>query len=116
VATLSIIGDGASLYDAADYALCTEKTNRPGLATLYAAEHEARMRWERAIESALQGADLAAEMDVHFQPVIDSSLRVTAVEALARWTSPKLGGIRPGVFIPLAERNRDSPPPYGGTV
>jgi EAL domain-containing protein (putative c-di-GMP-specific phosphodiesterase class I)/ActR/RegA family two-component response regulator len=40
-----------------------------------------------------------------YQPKISlESGRMTGVEALARWTSPTRGVIRPAVFIPLAER------------
>jgi diguanylate cyclase (GGDEF)-like protein len=104
VALLSTIGEGASLYDAADYALYSGKSSSRGLVTLYATEHEALIRSERAIESALQSADLSREMDVHFQPIVDRSGRVTIIESLARWTSPIIGSVRPDVFIPVAER------------
>ena len=104
VALLSTVGDGNSLYDAADYALYKGKSDRRGFATLYAAKHEALLRADRAIEAALQGANLAAEMDVHYQPIVDHEQRVLAVEALARWNSPKLGNVRPDIFIPLAEK------------
>ena len=41
---------------------------------------------------------------VHFQPQIDvSTRRIVGVEALARWTHPRLGPIRPDEFIHLAE-------------
>lgn len=106
LATLSnVVGSGDSLYTAADYALYNAKSERRGFATLYSANHEAQIRSERAIEVALQSADLDSEMDVHFQPIVhgpDGAVR--AVEALARWTSPTLGRVDPGTFIPLAER------------
>lgn len=108
IATLSSIGTGqggGSLYDAADYALYSAKSDRRGFATLYSAEHEKRIRSERAMEAALQTADLDAEIDVHFQPIMrDGGRTLLAVEALARWTSPTMGRVGPDVFIPLAER------------
>lgn len=108
IATLSSIGstqDGASLYDAADYALYSAKSDRRGFATLYSAEHEKRVRSERALEAALQTADLDAEMDVHFQPIMgDNGRSLRAIEALARWASPTMGRISPDIFIPIAER------------
>lgn len=104
IAMLSTVGDENSLYDAADYALYKGKADRRGLATLYAAKHEALLRADRAIEAALQSANLAAEMEVHYQPIVDHDQRVLAVEALARWNSPVLGNVRPDIFIPLAEK------------
>ena len=96
---------GRSLYDMADYALYNAKSEGRGFATLYSAEHADRIRTERAIEIALQAANLDIEMDVHFQPIIRiSDGTVMAVEALARWNSPELGNVRPDIFIPLAER------------
>ncbi|WP_398472453.1 putative bifunctional diguanylate cyclase/phosphodiesterase [Tardiphaga sp.] len=104
IALLSTVGDEDSLYDAADYALYKGKSDRRGFATLYAARHEALLRADRAIEAALQSANLSTEMEVHYQPIVDHNQRVIAVEALARWNSPVLGNVRPDIFIPLAEK------------
>ncbi|MCK6423453.1 MAG: EAL domain-containing protein, partial [Aquabacterium sp.] len=47
-----------------------------------------------------------SEFELHFQPQIDTgSGQVTAVEALLRWNSPKLGSISPARFIPVAEES-----------
>jgi diguanylate cyclase (GGDEF)-like protein len=104
LAMFSVVGESASIYDAADYALYNGKSDRRGFTTLYAAEHEERIRAERAIESALQSADLENEMCIHFQPLVGQDGHAFAVEALARWTSPTIGPVRPDIFIPLAEK------------
>jgi diguanylate cyclase (GGDEF)-like protein len=97
--------DMHELFDRSDYALYNSKTSRRGMATLYSAEHESRIRSERAIETALQSADLDQEMQIHLQPIVDADLgRVVAVEALARWTNPTLGRVAPDRFIATAER------------
>jgi diguanylate cyclase (GGDEF)-like protein len=97
--------DVHELFDRSDYALYNSKTSRRGSATLYSAEHESRIRSERAIETALQSADLDQEMQIHLQPMVDADLgRVVAVEALARWTNPTLGRVAPDRFIAVAER------------
>jgi len=45
-------------------------------------------------------------LTLHYQPKIDvQSGKVTAVEALLRWTHPQHGIIGPDEFIPLAERS-----------
>lgn len=50
-------------------------------------------------------ADLDAEMAVFFQPIVDIKTNETrSFEALARWNSPVLGRVSPGLFIPVAER------------
>lgn len=98
-------GNSRALYDGADYALYTAKNQRRGFAILYSPEHERRIRSERAVEAALQLADLDAEMEVHLQPIACIATEsIRAVEALARWTSPHLGRVGPDVFIPSAER------------
>ncbi|WP_176556235.1 putative bifunctional diguanylate cyclase/phosphodiesterase [Rubellimicrobium rubrum] len=103
--TRDVSGTAMSLYDAADYALYNAKSEHRGVSVLYSAKHERRIRSERAVEAALQAADLDAEMDVHFQPIVHVERgTVLAAEALARWTSPQIGQVRPDVFIALAER------------
>lgn len=60
---------------------------------------------ERAsLTSGLRESLQAGELTVVYQPKVTSADRKLAgMEALARWTHPKLGPISPGVFIPLAE-------------
>ncbi|MBZ5761999.1 EAL domain-containing protein [Rhizobium sp. VS19-DR104.2] len=94
-----------TLYDRADYALYRAKSERRGFAVLYSSEHEQLIRSERAVEAALQAADLETEMEINLQPIVSGpNFEMRAVEALARWTSPTLGRIPPDIFIPLAER------------
>jgi len=92
------------LYDCADYALYTSKSEARGSVTLYSGDHEAAIRSERALEAALRSADLEAELDMHLQPVMAGDGSVVAVETLARWTSPTHGCVPPDAFIPLAEK------------
>ncbi|HET7388175.1 MAG TPA: EAL domain-containing protein [Nocardioidaceae bacterium] len=52
----------------------------------------------------LQGIE-RGEVHVVYQPIVDMKTgRITAVEALARWTQPRHGEVSPGEFIPVAER------------
>lgn len=97
--------EAAALFDRADYALYHSKVNRRGATTLFSQEHEDRIRAERAVETALRSADLAAEMRMHYQPILDTDTgRIALVEGLARWTSPVLGQVPPDRFIAAAER------------
>ncbi|GAA4589988.1 putative signal transduction protein with EAL and GGDEF domain [Actinoplanes octamycinicus] len=51
------------------------------------------------------GSPAAAGFQVHYQPIVRLSDRVTvAVEALARWTDPVAGPVHPDVFVTMAER------------
>ncbi len=56
------------------------------------------------IEHSLQSAAANGELTLHYQPKWDVKLScMTGVEALLRWTHPKLGEVSPSEFIPIAE-------------
>jgi diguanylate cyclase (GGDEF)-like protein len=96
----------AELFEHADYALYDGKHgDRRGQPTLFTAQHIAAIYRDARIEQALKMADLDAELELVFQPIVDvASTRTVAFEALARWTSPTLGKVSSGQFIPVAER------------
>ncbi|WP_019996198.1 putative bifunctional diguanylate cyclase/phosphodiesterase [Aureimonas ureilytica] len=104
---LSTDGEVASadLFKRADYALYQSKRHSRGQVCLYSDDHEREIRSEEALERALSTADLAAETELQFQPIVEFDTgRVQFVEALARWNSPTLGQVRPDLFIATAER------------
>jgi predicted signal transduction protein with EAL and GGDEF domain len=93
------------LFERADYALYYAKRHQRGGTVLFSAEHEAQIRDDSSIEQALKAADFERELSVVFQPIVElGSQRVVGMEALARWHSPTLGHVSPGIFIPAAER------------
>jgi diguanylate cyclase (GGDEF)-like protein len=93
------------LFDRSDYALYHVKSERKGGSGLFSLAHETTIRSERALEHALRGADLEAELDVEFQPIVNiEHMTMVSVEVLARWTSPKLGRVPTDSFIAVAER------------
>ena len=95
----------AALFDRADYALYDAKASHRGGMVLFGEAHETHRRAERAVEATLLAANLEAEMEIHFQPIVDLTTgRDVAMEALARWTSPDLGAVAPDRFIEIAER------------
>jgi diguanylate cyclase (GGDEF)-like protein/PAS domain S-box-containing protein len=56
------------------------------------------------IESDLRRAIQQNELELHYQPIIDTKTRkICSVEALVRWRHPTKGLIYPDLFIPLAE-------------
>jgi len=94
-----------ALFDRSDYALYHVKSEQRGRCALFSVEHETRIRSERAIEAALQVADLDVELTIHLQPIVDlSSMRTRTAEVLARWHNPGLGNVPPDIFIAAAER------------
>jgi diguanylate cyclase (GGDEF)-like protein len=93
------------LFERADYALYYAKRHQRGGTVLFSAEHEAQIRDDSSIEQALKAADFERELSVVFQPIVElGTQRVVGMEALARWHSPTLGHVSPGIFIPAAER------------
>lgn len=94
------------LYERADYALYHAKQNVRGAAVVFSADHETAIKASGMIEQALRHADMDAEFHLAFQPLVDiKSERTVGFEALARWTSPTLGVVSPGDFVPVAERS-----------
>ncbi|MDI1363729.1 MAG: EAL domain-containing protein [bacterium] len=94
------------LFERADYALYHAKQNLKGSAVVFDERHEADIRELARVEHALRHADLDAEMQIYFQPIVDiGAKRTIAFEALARWSSPELGQVPPSVFIDAAERS-----------
>ena len=66
---------------------------------------EPRDRWFGDLEHELRVALAEEQFELHYQPVVDMSEQtVTSCEALLRWSSPVLGPVSPGVFIPHAEQ------------
>lgn len=63
-------------------------------------EAEERLELESLLITALQND----EIDVHYQPIVESGTgQVRKVEALMRWRSAKLGNVSPVKFIPILE-------------
>ena len=93
-----------TLFEYADFALYHAKENCKGRAVLFSSEHELEISGKRQLEQCLLEADLEAELDVHFQPIVDSvDGQVVGMEALARWISPEIGFVSPDKFISAAE-------------
>jgi diguanylate cyclase (GGDEF)-like protein/PAS domain S-box-containing protein len=57
------------------------------------------------LEADLRAALQHGQLQLHYQPQIDSARRVIGAEALLRWLHPQRGSVSPNVFIPLAEES-----------
>lgn len=104
VATLRPGQPGERLLADADVAMYRAKAAGGGWA-VFGAQDEADRRSRFTLVSGLRAALDVGAVEVHYQPKVDlASGLVTGVEALARWTHPELGPVRPDVFVPLAEQ------------
>jgi EAL domain-containing protein (putative c-di-GMP-specific phosphodiesterase class I)/GGDEF domain-containing protein len=57
-----------------------------------------------SLMSEMMGAIDCDEMSLHYQPKLDfKSGAIIGVEALVRWSHPRLGPLAPGAFLPMAE-------------
>ena len=96
----------SQLLERADYALYFAKQNLRGAPVIFTRAHEAEMHDFSIVDQTLRAADLDAELSIVFQPQVDAiAHRTVSFEALARWTSPRLGRVGPDVFIKAAERS-----------
>ena len=94
------------LFERADYALYNAKQNSRGKPVIFSTDHEIERRRSGLIEQALAQADLARELSLDFQPIIElPGNHIAGFEALARWTNNALGMVPPGEFIRRAERS-----------
>ncbi|WP_206240108.1 sensor domain-containing phosphodiesterase [Novosphingobium terrae] len=99
--------DGSSteqLRENVDLALYRAKRMGKPNACFFNADMDASAQDRRAIERDLRRAVTGDEIALAYQPLLSTkSLQITSAEALARWTHPTRGPIRPDIFIPLAE-------------
>ena len=95
------------LLKKSDFALYESKRSTPSQPVLFSKEHELMFHRERTIIAELEKDNIADELHLHFQPIHDiKSNSIRGFEALARWTSPKLGPVSPDEFIAFAEKSK----------
>lgn len=89
----------------ADIALYDAKRRARGGVAIFTQEMERDVQRRTAIEQALREPDLAADIQIAYQPIFDlQTLQLASFEALARWCHPELGWISPSEFIPITEQ------------
>jgi diguanylate cyclase (GGDEF)-like protein len=95
--------DADQLLQNADVAMYTAKSrDKRGHIVYEPAMHEV-VRRRHELSSTLERAVERAEIEVHYQPIVDlGSGAVVSFEALARWRHPERGLLGPGEFVPLA--------------
>jgi len=105
IALLHIDGDDAvTLVKHADLALYRAKHGGRGIFRFFEEAMDAEARKRRQMELDLHEALSGGQLSLMFQPLFNlAESRVSAFEALLRWSHPKRGMISPVDFIPLAE-------------
>jgi diguanylate cyclase (GGDEF)-like protein len=96
--------DARELIRQADSAMYAAKRSGPGRCNFFEGAQRTRTGRRLSLARELRDAESRGEMRLVFQPVFElARTEVVAVEALLRWTSPTLGEVTPGEFIPIAE-------------
>lgn len=95
--------DGETLLRCADIAMSKARESDGGFTMYTQSDRQAadKLALAAELEEAIDNGDVA----LHFQPQVHLRTGcLTGVEALARWTSPSQGPIRPDIFIDVAEQ------------
>ncbi|WP_084455782.1 sensor domain-containing phosphodiesterase [Novosphingobium rosa] len=99
--------DGATtehLRENVDLALYRAKMNGRSGVCFFNSAMDAAAQDRRSVARDLRQAVANGEIALAYQPLICTQTgEVTSAEALARWTHPDRGPIRPDIFIPMAE-------------
>ena len=106
--------DGANsneLLQRADMAMYRGKALGKGRISFFNEEMQKALEKRLNIETNLHTAIENNEMYLEYQPQFEPhNHKLRGFEALARWTSPTLGHVSPGEFIPIAEETGDIVP------
>jgi diguanylate cyclase (GGDEF)-like protein len=87
----------------ADLALYGSKENGRNRVTFFEPDMDAALRMRRALETDLRKALADGELEMVYQPQMNTDGQIGAMEALVRWTHAEKGAIPPAVFVPLCE-------------
>jgi len=89
----------------ADAAMYQAKESGRDRVELFSRETQARQVRRLELADALRRALGTDQLQLHYQPHVDLASRaIVGAEALARWTHPELGAVRPDEFIAIAEQ------------
>jgi len=96
--------DEPTLMKHADIAMYQAKEDGKNTFAFYVDDINHHSVERLAFESNLRRALEEEQLELHFQPKVEShTSRMTGVEALLRWRHPDLGLVAPAKFIPIAE-------------
>ena len=104
---VSLVAEGeiepAEALRQADLALYRAKETAKGNYCFYEIEMDAAMKTRRLLETDLRDALARGEVQMVYQPQVNSRGVLSGVEALARWRHPERGDIPPAYFVSIAE-------------
>ncbi len=92
-----------SILGQADTAMYKSKKMGKNTFCFYEQAMQAIAEAKLALEHDLRQAIEQQQFSLNYQPQVDSSGKILAVEALIRWHHPQRGWVSPAEFVPLAE-------------
>lgn len=100
-------GDTAdNLLRNADLAMYVAKNEGRNRFRVYQQEMHLEALRRLEVESGLRGAAVRGELEVHYQPIVQTATgSLKAFEALVRWAHPQHGLLGPAEFVPEAEQS-----------
>lgn len=94
------------LVPRADMAMHAAKRAGGSTCSIFSVTEDRGALEQLALQNELRHAAELGQLQLHYQPKIDSRRGVIrGVEALLRWAHPQRGMVSPAVFIPVAERS-----------
>ncbi|PLK49242.1 bifunctional diguanylate cyclase/phosphodiesterase [Uliginosibacterium sp. TH139] len=98
--------DPENLLRAADSGMYAAKDSGRGRLKVFEEAFNTLARDALLIDEALQHAIARNEFRLVYQPIVEArSRKLSKVEALIRWSTPRLGFVGPDRFIPIAEES-----------
>ena len=91
------------LFKRADLALHQAKTSGRDKLRFFDPAMQDALEQRSILEAALHKVVTLKQLQLYYQPQLDTEHRVVGVEALVRWLHPQRGLVPPDDFIPLAE-------------
>jgi len=89
-----------------DTAMYKAKERGQSLVQMFDSSMQAHAEWRAEIEHALRSAVKLHELELHYQPLVNTRHgNVSGFEALLRWRRPGTGLLLPSDFIPVAEES-----------
>ena len=96
-------GEARTLLGHAEIAMHRAKKSTGQRVQFFASELGEQVQRRQQLVRDLKMAITREQLELNYQPQLDSGRRVVGYEALLRWQHPEHGFVSPGEFIPLAE-------------